>query len=190
MNSATVSNIYSLEKSKYYDVSGRGFALPRMWSQYADNNQGVCFIFNKEKLIREVEKTVSLFKKGNVQYKKITDRFNLDETTVENLYAQVTMPANGNLTLVQMMNNKEFMQYCYFQKLDDWKGEREYRIVALTGSDDTLRIMNLPSYLEGIVIGENMDQAYEKVIKLLVGQYEAKIEVKKICFSGQICKLK
>ena len=32
------------EKIKYNDYTGRGFSLPRMWAQYANNNDGVCFV--------------------------------------------------------------------------------------------------------------------------------------------------
>ncbi len=178
------------EKARYCDVSGRGFALPRMWSQYADNNQGVCFVIDKDKFLKQVKKSVSLFECGKVEYKEYTDSFLIDEDTVEELHSQISMPANGSLMLVQMMRNREFMQYNYFQKLDDWRNEREYRIIALAGNDTPLHIQNLSACLEGIVIGENMEPAYESIIKLLVERYKMRCSVKKISFTGQICSLK
>lgn len=39
------------DKIRYNDYTGRGFTLPRMWAQYANNNDGVCFIFDKKKIL-------------------------------------------------------------------------------------------------------------------------------------------
>ncbi len=44
------------ENIMYDDYFGRGFALPRMWAQYAQNNKGVCFVFNKQRLIDSLKK--------------------------------------------------------------------------------------------------------------------------------------
>lgn len=182
----------SPSKRVFYDISGRGFALPRMWSQYASNNEGVCFIFNKEKLLEEVQKSIAFHRCEKVRYKKYTDSFNISEEKVDSLYSKVSMLANGSLTLVEMMQkDKEFLQYNYFQKLDDWKNEREFRIIALAGDNSSaLSIGNLFSYLEGVVIGEYMDSAYEEVIKLIMAKNKEECEVKRIVFSGQICKVK
>ena len=47
-----------------------GTSHPRMWSQYANNNKGVCLILNREKILNECNKSFSddLFKIGNIQY--------------------------------------------------------------------------------------------------------------------------
>ena len=34
------------------NVNGRGFALPRMWAQYAGNNTGICLVFDNSTAIR------------------------------------------------------------------------------------------------------------------------------------------
>ena len=179
-------------KKVFYDISGRGFALPRMWSQYAANNEGVCFIFNKEKLLKEVQQSISFHRCAKVTYKTYTKSFCISEEKVESLYSKVSMLANGSLTLVEIMQkDRDFLQYNYFQKLDDWKNEREFRIIALAGDNSAnLSIGNLFSYLEGVVIGENMHPAYEEVIKLIIAKNKADCEVKRIVFSGQICKVK
>lgn len=36
-----------------FDVSGRGFALPRMWAQYAGKNSGVCFVVRKKPFVQK-----------------------------------------------------------------------------------------------------------------------------------------
>ncbi|MBR3833288.1 MAG: DUF2971 domain-containing protein [Lachnospiraceae bacterium] len=181
------------DKAKYYDVSGRGFALPRMWAQYATNNEGVCFIFNKRKLIKSVEDTIAFIKHGPVEYKKIFDRYYIDENTMDTLNRKILMISNGTLTLLNMIQgDNNFMKYNYFEKLDDWKSENEYRIIALIDNrnlTEPTKINNMSNFLEGIVIGEKMDVAYEKTIKLLIKNEKMNCEVKRIKFDTRLCKL-
>src|SRR5262245_20057369 len=40
-----------------YDHIKYGFSHSRMWSQYADNYQGVCFVFDGRKLDKEIRKS-------------------------------------------------------------------------------------------------------------------------------------
>ena len=35
------------------------FYLPRMWAQYGENHKGVCFIFDKAKLIKKITKELN-----------------------------------------------------------------------------------------------------------------------------------
>ena len=71
---ADIQSIYNKQhltsKDKYYNVLGRGFALPRMWAQYASDNKGVCLIIDKEKLLDKVDKQLEFHKESSVKYKK------------------------------------------------------------------------------------------------------------------------
>lgn len=182
------------KKDIYYDVSGRGFALPRMWAQYAGNNEGVCFIFNRNKLISLIEKKVAFAKHEHVKYKKFFDRYLITNDKMEDLYEKISMVSNGSLTLLGMIQkDKDFLRYNFFEKLDDWKNEHEYRILALIDKKDKndyrLPIKGLSSFLEGVVIGEKMDFAYEKTIKMLIESIDKNCEVKRIRFDTRLCKL-
>lgn len=53
---------------KNANVIGRGLALPRMWAQYSANNSGVCFIFNKQKLINHIKSLGYMFLEHDVHY--------------------------------------------------------------------------------------------------------------------------
>ena len=178
------------EKDKYYDVSGRGFALPRMWAQYASNNEGVCFVFDKDKLLNKINHKVAFTKYGLVRYKKIFDTYFISESKMELLNDRISMVANGSLTLLDMLQkDKDFLTYNFFSKLDDWSNEHEYRILSLIdkGKQERMPIMGVKSFLEGIVIGEKMDKAYEKVIRMFAEC--GKHEVKKIHFDSNLCRL-
>lgn len=181
-------------KDKYYDVSGRGFALPRMWAQYASDNEGICFILNKEKLLRKVKDQIAVYKEGPVLYKRFFDGYRMTENQFNSLYAKVSQMANGGLTLLSLViNDDNFMKYNFFEKSDDWQNEHEYRIVAVSLEEKILEIKGIFSCMEGIVVGEKIEPAAEKIIRMLVDekngdQYDC--EVKKIIFGNQICKIK
>ena len=67
-------------KDKYYDISGRGFAFPRMWAQYANNNSGVCLIFVKVKLLNQIKKRIEFVKDDLVIYKSFVDKYIVHNT--------------------------------------------------------------------------------------------------------------
>lgn len=192
INNGNLSN-----KRRYYDVSGRGFALPRMWAQYADNNEGVCFIFNKKKLVTLLKNNVALYKAENVVYKSLLLGYVLKEKDINKLYRTISMAANGKLIFVNLMKDDTyFVNYNYFQKLDDWKGEQEFRIVAVV--DDVSELLFLPDIfncVEGIVLGEHIDETYEEVIKMMVKRVvelldiHESIQIKKIYFDNNICRV-
>lgn len=187
------------DKDMYFDVSGRGFALPRMWAQYAGNNVGVCFVFNQKKLVKLCKDEIAFIKHDSVKYSNFIDAYYIDEKRMDALYKKFSMVENGSLPLVDMIqNDKDFLKYNFFTKLNDWENEKEYRILALTDKKDEhnfrLSINGVLSCLEGIVIGEKIDSAYERMIKLLIESIKKnlkidKVEVKKIQFNNRMCKL-
>lgn len=183
------------QKEIYFDVSGRGFALPRMWAQYAKNNEGICFVFNRKKLLELIEGQVAYSKSDSVKYKKFFDRYSLTSDRINSLYEKISMIANGSLTMVDMLHkDKDFLKYNFFEKLDDWKNEHEFRVIALIDKKDDpnyrLSITGITPLIEGVVIGENMDPAYENTIKMLIRDTKNKCEVKRILFDSRMCKLK
>lgn len=174
-------------KDKYFDISGRGFALPRMWAQYCSNHEGVCFIINKEKFDNKLS-SVTYVKQSPVDYKNFLDYYKIDEKQLEQLYNQVDQHSNGRLSFIDLVNtNKHFVRYNYFTKQKDWENEREYRYVALVDTSivqSELKISGLYDFIEGIIIGEKMDPANENVIEKIV---EGKCDVKKIHFTANMC---
>lgn len=178
-------------KDMYYDVSGRGFALPRMWAQYASNNEGVCFVFDREKLLEQVKSKIAFSKSAAVKYKKFYDKYIITADKMIKLYNRISLLENGSLTLLDMIQkDKEFLNYNLFEKLDDWKNEHEYRIIALIDKKDSrMPINQMDSYLEGIVVGEKMDEAYKDTIKLLISSKNPKCEVKRIQFESRMCRI-
>lgn len=185
--SSSITGIKSLT-----DYSGRGFALPRMWAQYAKNNTGICFIFDKAKLIKLVEDNIpnnSLIHKGNVNYVGQFGDVRIDSQKLNKLLNQINIYENsdfqtGMITADFLKTNIEFTKYNYFHKFDDWSGEREFRLLAIGDMD--YYIKNIDSALAGIVIGENVEPSNEYIIKLLCQEL---CEIKKISFSYKGCQI-
>lgn len=183
------------DKEIYYDFSGRGFALPRMWAQYASNNTGVCLVINKAKLLSIIKRKVAMVKYDPVTYNKFFDSYTISYDRMISLSEKISLVSNGSLTLLSMVqNDKEFVKYNYFEKLDDWKNEHEFRILAFIDRREDknyrLKIDGLSSCLEGIVIGESTSKAHQKVIELLLNEKKPACSLKQIRFENRMYKLK
>lgn len=178
-------------KMRYYDLMGRGFALPRMWAQYARDNTGICFILDKAALLAYVEKLFPVHMKDKVSYKHFYDSYRITAEHMEELSARISIGGNGALTLVNMLQrNKEFLKYNFFEKLNDWENEHEFRIIVLTDQQDTpIFVDSLSTYLRGVVMGEKIDPDYEKIITLLLRENDITCDIKKIYFESNCCRL-
>lgn len=149
--------------TKYADYSGRGFALPRMWAQYAANNCGVCLIFNKSLLIQLIKDTLgsALIHVDNVKYIPKFKTCDVDEDTFRSLDNYFISNKNDLFRDINAVGffkkHIDFVKYNYFTKLDDWEGEREFRFLAY--GDEEYFIRNVRDALEGIVVGECVDGA-------------------------------
>lgn len=179
------------EYSRFFDLHGRGCALPRMWAQYASNNEGVCLIFDKEKLISAVQNKGIYNKPGKVEYKDYFYKFPINYNDLKKMHLQIAQNVNGILPIAKLFDsNEEFIHYNYFVKLKDWQNENEFRILALTDNDNEISIDNLFDYLVGIVVGEKNHRAFTNALKLFLADVVPRIPVKEIVFGSQICKFK
>ena len=183
------SKIKKSAKTITGDLSGRGFALPRMWAQYGENNNGVCFIINKQKFINKINNTKRLKKKvlhnDDVKYKSVFIPYIIESDEINELKDYFSNPDDKILNYGFFIDNEEFIKYNYFNKSTDWIQEREYRFLAY--DDSPLFIGNLKEYLVGIVIGEKMEDVNEKIMHNL-SKCVCK-EIKKIKFNYNGCKL-
>lgn len=169
------------------DYSGRGFALPRMWAQYAHNNDGVCFIFNKRKLLNIIHKEIktNLIYEGDIKYVSQYTALNFNyEESFNSLFGQKG-EFNKTFAFANFLKeNQSYTQYNYFYKLDDWSNENEFRILAC--GDENIFVNDIVQALVGIIIGEQIKPVDEKIIKYFCQDI---CEIKKIDFSYNGCAL-
>lgn len=150
----------------------RGFAKPSMWHHYGGSHDGICLMFDKNKLHRaftgqlEPSRLIS----GEVKYSNhgILPRLQ-DDPFVINLLA--VSNSHSYLTIIQEHLNR-WIPELFLQKLVDWGNEDEFRWVYLD-VDPEPRYTNFCDSLEAIVIGEDVSECYIEDILRYCVKYEA-----------------
>lgn len=178
------------DKERMTNFAGRGYSLPRMWAQYAANNRGICLVFDKQGLINLIKNSLRSFL---LVYQPISyyNRFSTykmsDDSIIQFLDRINKTKSSEQRTLWNidfLKDNIDFVIYNYFSKLDDWIGENEFRFVAY-GQDDYF-VKYIDKALVGIVMGENIEPANERIIKSFCPET---CELRKILFSYAGCQL-
>ncbi|MBP3473125.1 MAG: DUF2971 domain-containing protein [Paraprevotella sp.] len=120
-----------------------GFDLHQMWGLYADKGQGVCLVFDKDMLCKQIDDAV-LHK--TVSY----------DTSVESLYI-----ANSNDSQSIQRNIQEQSEKVFFHKRKEWEHEQEYRLIKRCSNlkkeeyldySDALKFIILNSVIEDVDI--------------------------------------
>lgn len=169
------------------NVIGRGFSLPRMWAQYASDNKGICFIFNKSKILDKVKKIHHSFMSGDVEYHTLYSPYIMSANEFDKTYAIITDQYDDAIKTM-LKEEYQFLRYDLFSKLLDWSSENEYRIViAKNSGEKTVKLRNIKEAIEGIVVGANIDNANATIIKLLGEKYE--LDVRKIVYDDIITRI-
>ena len=88
-----------------------GFDLHQMWGLYADKGQGVCLVFDKDMLCKQIDDAV---------LHKIVSY----DTSVESFYI-----ANTNDSQSIQHNIQKQAEKLFFHKRKEWEHEQEYRFV-------------------------------------------------------------
>ncbi len=88
-----------------------GFDLHQMWGLYAEKGQGVCLVFDKDILCKQIDDAV-LHK--NVSY----------DTVVESFYI-----TNSNDPYGIQRDIQEQVEKLFFHKRKEWEHEQEYRVL-------------------------------------------------------------
>lgn len=158
------------------DATIPGFSHPRMWAQYADNNEGCCIVLNKKKIdssINELRESNGInFYDKKIMYKNDIPKidFSLD--------ANIPRFINDNL------------DYFLFTKFIDWQNEHEHRYVAYINSKLPNQDCFLPinNAIEGVYFGHKFPQILkEKVMEFFSNK---DIFFTDISWENGICKKK
>lgn len=105
------------------DGTRMGFDIPAMWGHYAQHGNGVCLVFDKNKLLSylEEEKHQRHFVYDNVEYTK-------DYPSEINYNTD----ANNNLIAFGEDEEKDY----FFRKTEDWSYEQEFRVIIKSDSEE------------------------------------------------------
>jgi hypothetical protein len=125
--------------------SNPGYNLSRMWAQYGDNHKGVCIILNKEDFLKENVKKIDF--KNRIQYKSEIRPPLLDEK-----YSRLEGYKEIEINRIISKFRKEI----FFTKLNDWKGENEFRIINYKKTSE--EYCSIKNSLYGIILGINSNK--------------------------------
>lgn len=144
------------------EISQRGFARPRMWAQYAETHTGICLVFDRAKLARQVQvacREAFFLLQGKVTYR--------DRHVAPDLLGHYEI----NLDRLSYLGFEGYWRehaakFCprlFFEKNADWRDEWEYRFVAFF--PDTPEIyVEMADALVGVIFGTEADPHDEDAI--------------------------
>ena len=124
----------------------RGWSRARMWEHYAEKHEGVCLMFNRERLLSNLDGRVMY--QGEVEY---TEEGNADlSLNLSADKADALRSPEGVAAYVEA--NSEDL---FFLKTLDWETEHEYRFVTLnTGDPQDELFLDFGDALDAVIVGE------------------------------------
>ena len=125
--------------------ANRGFAHPRMWSQYADDGQGVCLVLNYEALEKAVARSVGgryPWGRGAVSNGDLRHELSLGFYDARDLLDKGPSEA-------VLQNFEESL----LTKHQDWSHEAEFRFFVMDGTDDDWVVPLSDDVVAGVIVG-------------------------------------
>ena len=115
------------------------YYLPRSWAQYGENNKGVCLIFNKDKLTKQIQKQTHLLyylKHKKIKYIDILRSDLLSD--LDFVFSDYEFLDEPHKNVKEVVNKtlKSKSDFIYFTKDIYWRDEREYRFLLWNMSEN------------------------------------------------------
>ena len=129
-----------------------GFDLHQMWGLYADKGQGVCLVFDKDMLCKQIDDAV---------LHKIVSY----DTSVESFYI-----ANSNDSQSIQRNIQKLAEKLFFHKRKEWEHEQEYRLIKRCSNLEKVEYVDYGEALKYIILNsviENTESVKLKNIEKL-----------------------
>lgn len=131
----------------------RGWSHSRMWDQYAGGHRGVCLIFDREKLSKQMHETLN----AGVLWEEPVEYENVP---IAAAYAQEFKYAEIERLGVEVFAEEHVAQHWrafFFMKTRDWASEWEYRWVYRDSHPGPV-FVSIREALAGIVIGASFPE--------------------------------
>lgn len=144
------------------DVYKRGFSKARMWAQYGEKHTGVCLVFDQQKLearIRHVSESAILAHAGPVTYRNRSVVWGGEGDYMINV-DELEKRGFGNYWPAHI---DTYRHRLFFEKLEDWRDENEFRYIAVFDHADDVFI-EYGDALVGIVFGDAVDESVEDAL--------------------------
>ena len=152
-------DIHKKMKEDYYkyqqisltmDGNRMGFDIPAMWGHYAQNGNGVCFVFDKAKLITYLEEER---RQRHIVYDDIK--------YTKDYFPEINYNTDPNNNLI-VFSEEEEKDY-FFHKTEDWSYEQEFRVIIKSDSDEREKL-NFKNSLLSIIMHNAKSVGHEQTI--------------------------
>lgn len=140
-----------------------GWNKPAMWAHYAENNSGVCIIFNGDILYKNIKSNLGQHK---LIPKKVSYKKPFTQTKYYDDFQRIIkeQPVIDDLRAQIRKHLEEKHEEYFFSKFSTWKDETEYRFLVHTiGNHD--EFVNINGAIKSILVGSNFPKAYIPSIK-------------------------
>lgn len=155
-----------------------GYSKSRMWSQYADNHKGLCFVFSKEALQKHI-KTVIKPKEHNFFFEDVIyEQTRIHCRTIDR--DNILRYGPEECAYQHLINNYKEL---FFLKNFDYKDENECRLVLISKTNNP-EYLDISSSLKGVIIGDAFPNTYNPIIEDF--SLSKKIFVRKLLWSNWI----
>ncbi|WP_374538524.1 DUF2971 domain-containing protein [Chitinimonas taiwanensis] len=144
-------------RSEYRDEC---WGKPRMWAQYGNNHEGVCLVFDRDKLASLVKENHDLFLNCHVLYENFTGISDLLNPIVTHQIIDVCDFVKQHV--------KGFGDLHLLRKHEDWASEDEVRLIIYDESDEDYAYANVWDGLKYIVLGSQAAPGYVDALVRLV----------------------
>ena len=137
----------------------RGYARPRMWEQYGQNHEGVCLVFDHERLRFQVDEQCAAFAQGAEQRRAMSDTVVYNDMPLPG-HEVWTIPRRNRIALEGAGDYKRGLENylekhapeLFFRKLLDWQTEQEYRYVVM-GDESGRMFVDYADTLRAVIVG-------------------------------------
>ena len=107
-------------------------------------------------------------------------RITLDE--LNETYNLITTQYNDAIKTM-IRNQFPYLKYDFFSKLSDWSSENEFRIIlAKSNGKDAVKLKNINTAIEGIVLGSNTKPLYTDLLKYICKGFDEILDIRKIIY--------
>jgi hypothetical protein len=136
-----------------------------MWAHYGEKHQGVCLVFDKTKLLFEVEKQTKDYLPNKINYNLKTLYLTYNEEILKIPYKKFL---------------NDFGSYLLFSKHIDWSCENEFRIVVIKKQFE----IDISNCLKSVLFGPEMDPKIEKECIDHLNKFPIKVKNGKLLYCG------
>lgn len=147
----TLASYKQISLTKDYDSYKKGCMSPPMWEHYGKKSKGVCLELDFSKLPIDSNITWGEIKYVNYVKGSISIPYNLADKSESNDWL--------------LKNIKDI----FFNKLIDWKGENEFRLISRD-----LEFLDISDAISAIYVADHTTQECRDIEELVKGRFEVK----------------